>query len=122
MRKRGGWTFVALATAVTAGCSGSGSAPHGSGDARAGRAAIERYQCGACHVIPGVADARGTVGPPLVRYGKRVYLAGKFPQDPQLLARWIRDAPSMDPRTAMPATGVTEDEARDIAAYLSRLR
>jgi cytochrome c1 len=121
MRERGWRPFIALVAAVTAGCSGSESAPHGA-DVTAGRAAIERYQCGACHVIPGVADARGTVGPPLIRYGRRVYLAGKFPKDPQLLARWIRDAPSMDPRTAMPATGVTEEEARDIAAYLSRLR
>jgi cytochrome c1 len=120
---RRGWQLLAaLAIAVTAGCSGSESAPRASGNVAAGRAAIERYQCGACHVIPGVADARGTVGPPLIRYGRRVYLAGKFPQDPQLLARWIRNAPSMDPATAMPATGVTEGEARDIAAYLSRLR
>jgi cytochrome c1 len=69
-----------------------------------------------------VASAAGKVGPPLTAYRKRVYLAGKFPQDRESLARWIRDAPSMEPRTAMPATGVTEAEARDIAAYLLRLR
>lgn len=121
MTRRRAWA-VAIVLVVAAGCSSSESTPGTPGDARAGRAAIERHQCGACHVIPGVADARGTVGPPLTHYRARVYLAGKFPQDPALLARWIRDAPSMDPRTAMPATGVTEDEARNIAAYLSRLR
>jgi cytochrome c1 len=114
------WLAVVLATTIAASCSGSESAPRAIGES--GRAALERNQCGACHIIPGVAGARGTVGPPLTRYGQRVYLAGKFPQDPALLARWIRDAPSMDPRTAMPATGVTEEEARDIAAYLSSLR
>jgi cytochrome c len=118
---RRAWPVIAVVLAATAGCS-SEPGPGAPGDERAGRAAMERHQCGACHVIPGVADARGTVGPPLTRYRERVYLAGKFPQDPALLARWIRDAPSMDPRTAMPATGVTEDEARNIAAYLSRLR
>jgi len=113
---------VALAVAVAAGCSASEPGPFSTGDAKAGRAALERHQCGACHVIPGVAGARGAVGPPLSGYGRRVYLAGKFPQDPALLERWIRDAPSMDAHTAMPATGATEEEARNIAAYLSRLR
>jgi len=114
------WPAVAVAVALVAGCHGDGeSVP---GDAGAGRAAIENHQCGACHEIPGVADAAGRVGPPLTAYGRRVYLAGKFPHEPDALARWIRDAPSMEPRTAMPATGVTEAEARDIAAYLLRLR
>ena len=109
-----------LAGALAAGC--HGREEHVPGDAGAGRAAIERHQCGACHEIPGVAGASGKVGPPLTAYRKRVYLAGKFPQDQESLARWIRDAPSMEPRTAMPATGLTEAEARDIAAYLLQLR
>jgi cytochrome c len=109
-----------LAGALAAGC--HGREEHVPGDAGAGRAAIERHQCGACHVIPGIVDARGDVGPPLTDYGRRVYLAGKFPQDPALLERWIRDAPSLEPRTAMPGTDVTEREARDIAAYLRQLR
>lgn len=122
MNRRGIVLVASMAAAAAQGCSGSESAPRAAGDPGAGRAAMERHHCGACHAIPGVANARGEVGPPLAGYGKRVYLAGKFPQDPELLARWIRDAPAMDPRTAMPATGATEDEARDIAAYLSRLR
>jgi cytochrome c len=88
----------------------------------AGQAAIERLQCGACHVIPGVAGARGVVGPPLAAYGRRVYLAGKFPRDPALLARWVADAPSMSPGTAMPKVEMSATEARDIATYLSALR
>jgi cytochrome c1 len=113
--------FLALFVAV---CAAGCSAPerNAAGDASAGRVAIERHQCGACHVIPDIVDARGDVGPPLADYGRRVYLAGKFPQDPALLERWIRDAPSLEPRTAMPRTDVTEREARDIAAYLRRLR
>lgn len=113
-----------LAAICAAVCVAGCSAPERGtpGDPGAGRAAIERHQCGACHVIPGITDARGSVGPPLTHYGRRVYLAGKFPQEPELLERWIRDAPSVEPRTAMPRTDATRDEARDIAAYLSRLR
>ena len=92
------------------------------GDAKAGRGALERYQCGVCHTIPGVAGARGRVGPPLNAYARRVYIAGKLPQDPVLLARWIQDAPALAPGTAMPNVGVSETDARDMVAYLYRLR
>ena len=88
----------------------------------AGRAALQRFECGACHVIPGVAGARGQVGPPLDNYGRRVYIAGKFPRDEALLARWIADAPSLSPGTAMPKIDMTPAEARDIAAFLYRIR
>jgi cytochrome c len=87
-----------------------------------GQAALERFECGACHVIPGVSGARGQVGPPLDQYGRRVYIAGKLPRDEALLARWIADAPSLSPGTAMPKIDMTEAEARAMAAYLYRLR
>jgi cytochrome c len=120
MHARCHWPAAMIVFFFAAGCS---SPERGQpGDPKAGQAAMERHQCGACHVIPGVADAFGKVGPPLTAYAYRVYLAGKYPQDPELLARWIRNAPSFDPRTAMPSTDVTEGEARDIVAYLSRLR
>jgi len=87
-----------------------------------GQLALERLQCGACHVIPGVPGARGVVGPRLDHYARRVYLAGKLPRDEALLARWIADAPSLSPGTAMPKIEMTPAEASDIAAYLYRLR
>jgi cytochrome c len=92
------------------------------GNPAAGRAALERYQCGACHTIPGIGGAHASVGPPLTEYRKRVYIAGKLPNEPALLAKWIQDAPALAPQTAMPNVGVTEADARDIAAYLYQLR
>jgi cytochrome c1 len=35
--------------------------------------------------------------------------------------RWLRHTHTVDPRTAMPEMGVTEADARDIAAYLATL-
>ena len=87
-----------------------------------GRLALERLQCGACHVIPGVSGASGKVGPPLDTYAKRSYIAGKFPRDEALLARWVADAPSMSPGTAMPKVEMSAAEASNIAAYLYRLK
>jgi cytochrome c1 len=72
-------------------------------------------------VIPGVAGAQGRVGPPLERFARRAYVGGIVPNSPQNLVAWILDPPAIDPQTAMPATGVGEPEARDIAAYLCSL-
>jgi cytochrome c len=92
------------------------------GDAQRGRMAIEQYECGVCHAIPGIRGARGYVGPPLTKYGANVYVAGKFPNTPEFLVRWIIDPPALAPETAMPALDVSEEQARDIAAYLYTLR
>lgn len=88
------------------------------GDARVGKALVIKFECGACHEIPGVPGARGTVGPPLRDFGRQIYIAGRYPNLPEQLIRWIQDAPSLDPQTAMPDLGVSEGEARHIAAYL----
>jgi len=90
------------------------------GDAERGRAALVELECGACHRIPGIPAARGTVGPPLDGFRERVYIAGRHPNVPDHLVAWIRGAPSLDPGTAMPDLDVSEAEARDIAAYLYR--
>ena len=92
------------------------------GDAERGRQAIRRKACPTCHVIPGIAEAKGLVGPPLDRFAERVYVGGVLPNTPDNLVTWIIDPPSIDPLTAMPPSGVDEAEARDIAAYLYTLR
>lgn len=88
------------------------------GDPDMGAAMIGKYGCGTCHTIPGISGADATVGPPLVRYARHAYVAGVVPNTPGDLIRWIIDPQAVDPRTAMPELGVSEDEARDIAAYL----
>ena len=45
-----------------------------------------------------------------------------LPNTPQNLIRWIQNPPAVDPLTAMPNVGVTQADARDIAAYLYTLR
>ena len=102
---------------------GCGSAEHlpaslANADAARGRAALERFECGACHVIPGVRGPASMVGPPLDGFGRRTQVAGRFANTPEVLVRWIVNPPALKPGTAMPAVGVDEDDARDMAAYL----
>ena len=92
------------------------------GDAERGRLLMAQYQCGRCHAIPGVAGARGRLAVPLDAFGARSYIAGRIPNRPAALVRWIVDPPSLVPGTAMPNLGVSAVEAHDIAAYLGRLR
>lgn len=94
----------------------------GGGDPERGRGLLRHYGCIGCHTIPGVAGAQGQVGPPLQGIAGRVYLAGILENTPGNLIRWIEDPLALDPRTAMPRTGATGADARDIAAFLYTLR
>ena len=119
--------FVLLAALLSlAGCSGGKvTRPYDvalSGDAQHGKQLIQGYGCGACHTIPGIHAARGVVGPPLMFFSRRTMIAGELPNSPENLVRWIEDPESVEPHTAMPKLGLTEREARDVAAYLYTLR
>ena len=92
------------------------------GDAKLGAKLIGQFQCGACHAIPDIPAAQGRTGPTLAAYGRRSYIAGSIPNYPDALARWIVNPPAMKPGTTMPAMGVSEPEARHMAAFLTTLR
>lgn len=110
-----------LALALLSGCD---QALPDDADARVrhGQVLMTRYQCGSCHVVPGVAQADGRVGPSLARFGRRSYIAGEVPNRPQALARWIAAPQSVVPGTPMPDMGVPDRDARDMAAYLLSLQ
>jgi cytochrome c len=92
------------------------------GDAKLGKRLIEQYQCGSCHAIPEVAAARGSAGPPLDGFGRRSYIAGRIPNLPDPLAQWLVNPPAMKPGTMMPDLGISQKDARHMAAYLYTLR
>lgn len=91
------------------------------GNAEQGPALIRAHGCGGCHTVEGVRGANGRVGPPLNTVGARMYIAGRLPNTPDNLVRWIMDPQEVDPGNAMPDMSVPESEARDIAAYLYSL-
>jgi cytochrome c1 len=117
---------VCLAAGLISGCK-DGQTIHPytvatGGSADRGKATIVAYKCGKCHTIPGVRDAKGVFGPPLMSLSRRTYIGGNFPNTPDNLANWVMSPQSMKPRTAMPELGLSEPQARDVAAYLYTLR
>ncbi len=92
------------------------------GDWHRGGKLIRQAGCGACHIVPGIDGANGLVGPPLNQIGARVYIAGVLRNTPDNMIHWLRDPQSVVPNNAMPNMGLSEQQARDIAAYLYALQ
>ncbi|MEJ1158312.1 c-type cytochrome [Prosthecomicrobium sp. N25] len=88
------------------------------GDPARAPAHMVRYGCAGCHEIPGLSAPGGRVGPSLAGISRRVYIGGVLEHTPENLVGWIVDPRGHDPKTAMPVTGISEGEARDVAAYL----
>ena len=92
------------------------------GNADVGKLKIRNYGCYSCHEIPGITGANAVVAPPLTHWAKRVFIAGELPNTPQNLQQWIQHPTKVEPKTAMPEMGVTEQDSRDISAYLYMLQ
>lgn len=114
-------TAIALSMLTTSAISAEAGEVPG-GDPGRGAAAIQHYGCGACHRIPGIPGAIGIVGPPLDKMAERGYLAGILANTTANMIRWLLNPPQVDPTTAMPNMGLTETDARNIAAYLYTLK
>jgi cytochrome c2 len=90
----------------------------GGGDPSRAPPIFRRYGCTGCHEIPGIAGADGQVGGTLVGRQKRVYIAGVVNNTGDNLVHWIVSPQDFSPNSAMPKTGISQAEARDLAAYL----
>ncbi len=77
--------------------------------------------CAGCHQVPGVASARGRVGPSLAGIAHQQIIAGHFVNSPLMLAHWIAHPQLLLPGDAMPETGISEEQAQSIATYLYSL-
>jgi cytochrome c len=92
------------------------------GHVAAGKADITRFGCGACHQINGIAGADGRVGPSLEGIAVRATIAGRLPNQPAQMMRWLRAPQHVVPGNGMPDQAMTPRDARDLSAYLYTLR
>jgi cytochrome c1 len=115
---------ILAAVVLCASCSGARNSPQivTGGDASAGKTAITHYGCGSCHDIPGVHGAVALVGPPLLHWSRRSYIAGKLANTPTNLETWLENPQAVWPGNDMPDLHITPAEARNIAAYLDSIR
>lgn len=88
------------------------------GDPQRGRQMILEYGCSGCHVVSSVRQATGRVGPKLEDIREQIYLAGVLPNQPDNMVQWLMNPREISSQTAMPDLGVTEQDARDIGAFL----
>ena len=88
------------------------------GKASAAPPLMRRYGCTGCHTIPGLPGADGQVGPALFDLQARVYIGGHVRNTADNLVRFLVNPRAFSPASAMPATGLSEAEARDVAAWL----
>lgn len=75
--------------------------------------------CFACHSIQAHEPPPGMIGPNLANVGARTWIgAGTLPNTPENLARWIHNPQVIKVGVGMPNLGLSEDEARALAAFL----
>jgi cytochrome c1 len=112
---------VLCCTLALAGCNAFGSSETSDAQKR-GADLIIASGCGTCHSIPGIAGARGNVGPPLDHIGTRVFIAGMLRNTPDNMVRWLKNPQAIIPGNAMPDMNLSDGQARDISAYLAGLQ
>jgi len=96
------------------------------GDPERGRALLESEGCASCHRMSGVPSLAAHPTPePLAAdvfaRGQKMAPDLRFARDrmrPAAMVEWIVDPKAVKPDAAMPALGVTNSEALDIASYL----
>ena len=91
------------------------------GNPLAGRQDIRDKGCISCHTVSSVPGARGLVGPTLDGVADRSVIAGELPNTPENMVSWIQHPHRVQPKTVMPEMNLSEQDSRNIAAYLYTL-
>ena len=93
------------------------------GNATRGKELVAQYGCNVCHVVPGIDGPQGALGPSLAGLSARPTISfGTVQNTPENLVKYIQDPPAMNPQSSMPPIGLTDVDAKDIAAYLLTLK
>lgn len=78
--------------------------------------------CVACHFIPGIPEAVGTMGPSLKNLMSREMIVnGKLENTPDGLREWLRNPKSISPSTMMPNLGLEESEIEVLIKYFKTI-
>ncbi len=95
------------------GCHETSYGLEGAEKLEAGRLAFEKYACYACHKARGL-EKMPMFAPPMQDLKKKL-------KDTRWLISWLRNPKKMNPRTVMPDFKLSDEEIRDISAFLLSL-
>lgn len=91
------------------------------GNIARGEDLVRTHGCVACHSVPGMASVDNGYGPGLDGFADRRLIGGSAENEPDTLIQFLMSPRSVNPDTAMPTIGLSEEEARDIATWLYTL-
>lgn len=91
------------------------------GDIERGQELVNTNGCLMCHSVSGESSVANGYGPDLDGFAENRLIAGEAANTPDNLIQFLLSPQSVVPGTGMPNTGLTEDEARDIASWLYSL-
>ncbi|HTX19698.1 MAG TPA: c-type cytochrome [Bacteroidota bacterium] len=90
------------------------------GSASLGKEHVENFGCKACHVIGDDVRVRNARGSSYDIAPELTHAAGKL--NPDWIFDWIKNPRHYNPTTKMPSLRLSDQEARDIVAYLMTMR
>ena len=78
--------------------------------------------CTACHVIPGIAEARGTMGPTLKGIGTRKRIVARtLTNNEKNMRRWLKYPKAVKSDTMMPNVGLSDEEVETLISHFKTL-
>lgn len=87
-----------------------------------GRSLFVSKVCSGCHIIEGIPEAQGKVGPDLTRQAGNSLIVGVLPNTDENMKTWLRDPSAVKPATLMPNQNLTESEIDALLAFLRTLK
>ena len=85
-------------------------------------AVMRERGCTACHIIPGIPEARGTMGPTLKGLGKRKRLVARtLTNNDKNMRRWLKNPKAVKSDTMMPNVGLSDDEVETLIKHFHSL-
>jgi cytochrome c len=91
------------------------------GNAELGREFWVLKGCTGCHMAPGIPDG-GQIGPNQAHFSQRPTIAGGLlANTPENVEKWLKDPPAVKPGTLMPNLSLTDEQIKDLTAFLYSL-
>lgn len=87
-----------------------------------GRALFISKACTGCHVIKGIPEAQGKVGPELTHQASNAQIIGVVANSEENLRKYLKDPAKLKPGISMPNQHLTDSEIDALLVFLRTLK